>query len=84
MKYVLIHWSVSNETSILTQECVRDKGMLDNPEKEGMVVFGDSRKKTPKSGWKSYLGRVLATSGEYSNNISLLHNRSYAIQRVIV
>ena len=72
MKFVLIHWVASNETSILTENFVRDKSMLDNPEKEGMVVFGDSHVKAPKSGWKSYLGRVLATSGKYKRVLNTL------------
>ena len=64
MKYVLIHWISTNEISILTSEFVRDKTMLDDPSKQGMVMFGQIGIKPPKSGWKSYLGRVVATSGK--------------------
>ncbi len=64
MKYVLIHWTESNETSILNEEFVKDKSMLNDPDKEGMVMFGDSAVKAPKTGWKSYLARVLAASGK--------------------
>lgn len=65
MKYALIHWISSNETSVLTTEFVRDKTMLDNPGKQGMVLFGQIGMKLPKSGWRAYLGRVIVTSGEY-------------------
>ena len=64
MKYVLIHWISTNETSILTSEFVRNKTMLDDLSKQGMVMFGQTRIKPPKSGWKSYLGQVVATSGK--------------------
>ena len=66
MKYVLIHWTASNETSVLTEEFLPDRSMLDNLGKEGMVLFGEPGMKPPKSGWKAYLGRVVATSGEKS------------------
>ena len=42
MKYVLVHWTESNETSILSAEFVKDKSMLKDPEKKGMVMFGDA------------------------------------------
>lgn len=64
MKYVLVHWNESNETSILSEECVKDKSMLKNPDKEGMVMFGDAKMKAPQNGWNSYLAKVLAASGE--------------------
>lgn len=64
MKHVLIHWTATNETSILTDAFVRDKSMLKDPKKEGMVLFGKQGMKPPKSGWKAYLGRVIAVSGE--------------------
>ena len=65
MKYVLVHWVESNETSILSQDCVKDESMLTDPNKNGMVMFGDKKWKAPTSGWKSYLAKVLASSGEY-------------------
>ena len=40
MKYVLVHWSATNDTTVLTEEFVRDKTMLKDPEKEGMVLYG--------------------------------------------
>ena len=50
MKYVLIHWISTNETSILTSEFVRDKTMLDDPSKQGMVMFGQIGIKPAKFG----------------------------------
>ena len=64
MKYPLIRWISTNETSILTSDFVRDKTMLDDPTKQGMVMFGQIGIKPPKSCWKSYLARVVATSGK--------------------
>ena len=71
MKYALIHWTESNETSILSTEFVKDKSMLKDPEKKGMVMFGDATMKAPKAGWKSYLARVLAASGKLICNFFL-------------
>ena len=65
MAYVLIHWTDTNETSILTEDCVKDKSMLNNPEKEGIVMFADTSSKPPKTGWKFYLAKVLASSGKF-------------------
>lgn len=64
MKYILVHWTASNETSILTEEFVRDKSMLKDVNKEGMVRFGKLGCKEPKGGWKAYLGRVIFINGE--------------------
>ena len=64
MKYVLVHWTESNETSILGEECVKDKSMLKDTNKRGMVMFGDPSAKPPKTGWKLYLARVIAASGK--------------------
>ena len=64
MKHVLIHWTATNETSILTEDFVKDKSMLQDPNKEGMVLFGTPGVKPPKSGWKAYLGRIVAVSGK--------------------
>ena len=66
MRYVLVHWSAGSlKTSILTEEYVLDKSMLDDPDKEGMVAYvqqpGD---KLPKHEVTSHLGRVKYISGE--------------------
>ena len=65
MMYVLVHWTESNGSSILSEEFVKDKSMLEGADKEGMIVFGNAKLKPLKTGWKSYLGRVLTTSGKY-------------------
>ena len=64
MKYVLVHWSATNNTTVLTDDFVRDKSMLENPNKEGMICFGAIGAKPPKSGWKAFLGRVIFVNGE--------------------
>lgn len=65
MKYVLVHWTATNETSVLTEKFVRDKSMLDDASKEGMIYFGKAGSKQPKAGWKAYLGRVQYTNGNH-------------------
>lgn len=76
MKHVFIHWTATNQTSILTDAFVRDKSMLQDPKKEGMVLFGKQGMKPPKSGWKAYLGRVIAVSGEFFYDSYDLYNLS--------
>lgn len=62
--WVLVHWVKTNETSILPHEMVHDKTMLEDKNKLGMVKYGDPEIKTPKHGWKAYLAKVVAKSGE--------------------
>lgn len=64
MKYILVHWSATNNTTVLTEEFVRDKSMLKDPKKEGMIRYGKIGAKPPTGGWKAYLGRVLFVHGE--------------------
>lgn len=64
MKYILVHWTATNETSLLTEDFVRDKSMLDDENKEGMIRFGKLNTKEPKDGWKAYLGRVVFAHGK--------------------
>ena len=64
MKYVLVHWSATNDTTVLTEEFVRDRTMLKDPEKEGMVLYGTIGAKPPPGGWKAYLGRIMFVNGE--------------------
>lgn len=64
MKYILVHWSAANDTTVLTEEFVRDKTMLNDPQKEGMIQFGAIVAKAPCDGWKAYLGRVIYVNGE--------------------
>ena len=66
MKYILVHWTATNETSILTDDFVRDKSMLTDSKKEGMIRFGKINTKEPKTGLKCYLGRVVFAHGECS------------------
>lgn len=65
MRYVLVHWSSGSlKTSILTEEYVLDKSMMNDPDKEGMVVFvKPGGEKLPKHKVKAYLGRVKYVSG---------------------
>lgn len=65
MKYVLVSWTETNETSVLEENCVRDADMLTKPDKKGMIYYKLPGKKTaPKGGWKAYLGRVVSVHGK--------------------
>jgi competence transcription factor ComK len=64
MKYILVHWSATNNTIVLTVEFVRDKSMLNDPEKKGMIRYGTIGDKPPTGGWKAYLGPVIFVNGE--------------------
>jgi hypothetical protein len=64
MKYILVHWTASNETTILTEEFVTNKAMLKDPKIEGMIRFGQVGCKEPKGGWKAYLGKVVYVNGK--------------------
>jgi hypothetical protein len=64
MKYILVHWSATNNTTVLTEEFVRDKSMLNDPKKKGMIRYGTIGAKPPNGGWKAYLGRVIFVNGE--------------------
>ncbi len=54
MKYILVHWSATNNTTVLTEEFVRDKSMLNDPKKKGMIRYGTIGAKPPNGGWKAY------------------------------
>ena len=41
MKYVLIHWTATNETCVLTEVFVRDKTMLEDFKDEEGICFGN-------------------------------------------
>ena len=62
--HVLVHWTKTNQTSIIEESFVVDKTMLGDPRKVGMVKHGDLQKKAPKFGCKAYPARVLAVSGK--------------------
>lgn len=63
--WVLIHWIKSDQTSVLTEDMVTDKKMLEDSKKVGMVKHGNPDTKPPKHGWKAYIGRVIAKSGKF-------------------
>ena len=65
MKYVLVNWTVTNETSVLEESCVRDASMLSDPNKKGMIYFKEIGKKAPKAGWQAYPGRVVSVHGKF-------------------
>ena len=64
MKYVVVNWTATNETSVIEESCVKDKAMLTNPSKKGMIYYREIGKKNHKEGLKSYLGRVISVHGK--------------------
>ena len=64
MKYIVVNWIETNETSILEESCVCDITMLRNPGKKGMIYFKEIGKKPCKGGLKAYLGRVVSVHGK--------------------
>ena len=65
MKYVVVNWIETNETSVLEESCVRDVTMLTNPGKKGMIYYKEIGKKPRKGGLKAYLGRVVSVHGKF-------------------
>lgn len=65
MKYVLVLWVETNETSVMEEHAVRDTNMLSNFGKRGMVYHKEIGKKAPKGGWKAYLAQVVSIHGKY-------------------
>ena len=64
VRYVLVHWTVTNNTSIMEDDSIKDVSLLTNSSKEGMVYHKHMGKKAPKGGWKAYLGRVVSVHGK--------------------
>lgn len=73
MKYVLVQWSAGSiKTSILTENYVRDKSMLYDFTKEGIISFVTvqrGEKSVVKN--KGKLGRIACVSGECFNRETL-------------
>ena len=50
-RHMLVLWIEENETSI-TDECfLKDKALLSDPERVGLVEHGSKTEKKPKDGW---------------------------------
>lgn len=60
--YALVFWTETNEISVLDARCVIDQSMLREPEKEGMVEFGEPSITAPPGGWPRFRARVLAVA----------------------
>lgn len=59
VRYVLVHWTVTNNTSIMEDDSIKDVSLLTNSSKEGMVYH-----KHIGTCWKAYLGRVVSVHGK--------------------
>jgi hypothetical protein len=62
-KFVLVYWTEEASYSILSADFVPDKRMLIDPELHGMVKFPSTGKKEPKTGWRVFPAKVVATGG---------------------
>ena len=67
MKFVVVLWVETNETSVMGEDSVRDQSMLENPQRVGMILHKEIGRKAPKGGWKAYAGRVISVHGQYTN-----------------
>lgn len=63
--YVLIRWVRENKVSVGLEKYVRDKKLLSDPKRIGLVEHGEIGVKTPKGGWKAYPAQVLSVKGKY-------------------
>ena len=69
-RHVLVLWIKENELSI-TDECfVKEKALLSDPERVGLVEHGSKTGKKPKDGWRTYPARVLAVSGKIKASLT--------------
>ncbi|XP_045897629.1 uncharacterized protein LOC123965108 isoform X2 [Micropterus dolomieu] len=58
--YVLIKWVKENQVSVGLDKYVKDKKMLKDPKRIGLVEHGALGVKPPKSGWKAFLAQILS------------------------
>lgn len=63
MKFVVVSWTETNETSVMEDSAVRDPAMLSDPKRVGMIYHKQIGKKAPAGGWKAYAGRVISVHG---------------------
>jgi len=60
-----VFWVEEQKYSIVTEDFVTDKKMLSNHQLVGQVKYGGViGKKEPKSGFRTYPAKVVATSGK--------------------
>ena len=64
-KYVVVYWVEENKYGITRERFVKDRRMLCDDQRVGLVEYGSADMKPPKGGWPSYPARVLAASGTF-------------------
>ena len=66
----VVHWTESNQVSIVPLDCVIDEEMINDPEKEGLIHHGAVGGHPPEGGWTKYPGKVLLCSGESDKQLA--------------
>ncbi|MGL5904742.1 MAG: hypothetical protein ACRCZO_18810 [Cetobacterium sp.] len=65
--YVLIKWVKENQVSVGLDNFVKDKKMLKDPKRIGLVehgAVGVVGVKSPKCGWKAFPAQMLCVNGK--------------------
>ncbi|XP_058628944.1 uncharacterized protein LOC131538818 isoform X2 [Onychostoma macrolepis] len=60
--YVLIKWIKENKVSVGLENYVRDKKMLGDPKRIGLVEHGAIGTTPPKGGWKTFPAQILCVN----------------------
>lgn len=62
--YVLIKWVKENQVSVGLDNFVKDKKILKDPKRIGLVEHGAVGVKPPKCGWKAFPAQILCVNGK--------------------
>lgn len=63
--YVLIKWIKENQVSVGLEKFGKDKKMLSDPKRIGLVEHGAIGVKPPQGGWKAFLAQILSVKGKW-------------------
>ncbi|CAG0885594.1 unnamed protein product [Darwinula stevensoni] len=78
----VIHWTESNQVSIVPLDCVVDEEMINDPEREGLIYHGAVGGHPPEGGWAKYPGKVLLCSDNKAEIKRKLDSAAARIDRV--
>ena len=63
--YVLIKWMKEGKVSLGLCSYVKDKKMLYDPKRVGLVEHGEIGRARPKGGFKTFEAQILRTEGKF-------------------
>ena len=81
MKYALVEWTSSNSSSIILASGIKNAAMLEDSSIVDKVEDIVEGVKKPSDGWRSYDGRIIATSGELVISLNYLKVIQYSMYR---